>query len=412
MVEVYRNLVKIFASMIYSESLQIWSDDIASGHFVNGGVYMSKSVESPYSNIDTPALLIDYKVMLDNIRLMQEKANRYAVGLRPHTKTHKMPEIARMQMKSGAVGITVAKVGEAEVMADNGLDDIFIANEIVGLGKLERIRAISRKAKVRLGIDNHHQVDELEVVFADEPNPIEVLIEVEVGEVRSGIVTEKQLVELVNHVKNKKNVLIKGVFSHEGHTYKAKDIENCIALSLEAQRRTLHMADIVRKSGARVDIVSIGSTPSMLQAEIIRGITEIRPGTYVFMDVGQGSGLGYFDKCAATVLASVISKPTNERIVIDAGAKALTSQNRNAGICATYGFGLVKNSDNVRLEGMFDEHGIINNEKISNQLRIGHKIEIIPNHICPCCNLYDKAYLVCDNKIMREVNILGRGKLQ
>lgn len=373
---------------------------------------MTKPIISPYLSIDTPALLIDYKIMLANIKMMQAKANQYGVNLRPHTKTHKIPDIAKLQLEAGAVGITVAKVGEAEVMAANGIDDIFIANQVVGVNKLERIRAISRKAKIRVGIDNSYQVDELESVFADEPNPIEVLVEIEVGEVRSGVITEEQLVNLANHVKNTKNVVIKGVFSHEGHTYKAQDIKDCIDLALKAQKHTLQMADVLRKLGISVDVVSIGSTPSLMQSEIIKGITEIRPGTYIFMDVGQGSALGSFEKCAATVLATVISKPTDERIVLDAGAKALTSQNRSSGICATYGYGLVQNSDNVRLEAMFDEHGIINSKELSQQLLIGQKIEIVPNHICPCCNLYDKAYLVLEGQVIREVNILGRGKSQ
>lgn len=373
---------------------------------------MQKPVVSPYAAIDTPALLIDENLMLANLKAMQDKANRYGVNLRPHTKTHKMPELARLQMAAGAAGITVAKVGEAEVMADNGLNDIFIANEIVGLGKLERLRALGRKAKVRLGIDNRHQVDELEAVFAAAPAPIEVLIEIEIGEVRSGIAAEQPLADLVDYVKSKQHVALKGVFAHEGHTYKAKDIADCVALAREAQRRLIHMADVVRSRGVAIDTVSIGATPSLMQVEILPGITEIRPGTYIFMDVGQGSALGSFATCAATVLATVISTPTDERIVIDAGAKALTSQNRSSGICATYGFGLVKNSANVRLAGMFDEHGIINDRDLSRQLSVGDKIEIIPNHICPCCNLYDKAYLVSDGQIIRTIDILCRGRTQ
>ncbi len=373
---------------------------------------MPKPVVSPYAAVDTPALLIDENLMLANIKAMQDKANRYGVSLRPHTKTHKMPELARLQTDAGAAGITVAKVGEAEVMAANGLTDIFIANQIVGRGKLERLRALRPKAKVRLGIDNRHQVDELAAVFAGEPAPIEVLIEIEVGEIRSGIAEEQPLIDLVDYVKSKKNVLLKGVFSHEGHTYKARDIADCVALAREAQRRTLHMADVVRSRGIPVDTVSIGATPSLMQVDILAGITEIRPGTYIFMDVGQGSALGDFGTCAATVLATVISKPTGERIVIDAGAKALTSQNRSTGICATYGYGLVKNSANVRLAGMFDEHGIINDRELSGQLAVGDKIEIIPNHICPCCNLYDKAYLVGDGQTILTLNILCRGKTQ
>jgi D-serine deaminase-like pyridoxal phosphate-dependent protein len=155
----------------------------------------------------------------------------------------------------------------------------------------------------------------------------------------------------------------------------------------------LRAGNLAKELGAAIDTVSIGSTPSLMHSEIIAGITEIRPGTYIFMDVGQGTAISDYSRCAATVLATVISMPTDERIVLDTGAKALTLQTRSEGICATTGYGLVKNSDNVRLSGMFDEHGLIYDARLRNELEVGSKLEIIPNHICPVCNLYDMAYL-------------------
>lgn len=367
--------------------------------------------KSKYSFIDTPALLIDNDVMLKNIRAMQEKANRFAVGLRPHTKTHKMPELAQLQVSEGACGITVAKVGEAEVMADNGIQDIFIANEIVGLSKLERIRALNRRVTIRLGVDSELQIDQLEQVFAHEDNPIEVLIEVEVGENRCGVITDEQLTHLTQYILTKNKVRLVGVFSHEGHTYAAKDADECVRLALESQARTVRAAGIARELGASIDIVSIGATPSLMHADIIPGITEIRPGTYILMDAGQGNAIGSYDNCAATVLATIISKPTDTRVVIDAGAKALTAQNRGAGICHTPGNGIVKGGPLVRLSGVYDEHGLIYNQEFSGQVSVGDKIEVIPNHICPTCNLYDKAYLVSNGQVLKEIHILCRGKL-
>jgi D-serine deaminase-like pyridoxal phosphate-dependent protein len=341
---------------------------------------------------------------------MQKKANQYGVKLRPHTKTHKMPELARLQVEAGAAGITVAKVGEAEVMAAQGLQDIFIANEIVGMAKLERIRKLRRNIRIRLGVDNAVQVDQLEEVFRNEPHPIEVLIEVETGENRSGVITDEQLIRLVSHIQGKTKVVLRGVFSHEGNSYKAKSVEDCRRICLESQERTLQAGNIARSLGADIDTVSIGSTPSLMHSEILEGITEIRPGTYIFMDVGQGPAISDYSRCAATVIATVISMPTGERIVLDTGAKALTMQTRSEGICATTGYGLVKNSDNIRLSGMFDEHGLIYDANLRNRLKVGDKLEIIPNHICPVCNLYDTAYLVSQGKVLRELAILGRGK--
>ncbi len=369
-------------------------------------------VKSPYHFIDTPALLIDNDLMKNNLLFMQEKANQYHVNLRPHTKTHRMPELARMQMDGGAYGITVAKVGEAEVMAENGLANIFVANEIVGLSKLERVKALNRKISIRIGVDSEYQINQLEEVFQNEEKGIEVLIEVEVGENRSGVITDEQLINLAKHIQTKKKVILKGVFSHEGHSYKAKNIEACIEASIENQKRTLRAGTMIKELGIAIDTISIGATPSMMHGGIIEGITEIRPGTYIFMDVGQGSSIQNFNKCAATVLATIISKPTDERVVLDAGAKSLTSQNRSEGICATHGYGLVKNSNDLRLSGVFDEHGLIYNKEFRDSMEIGDKIEIIPNHICPTCNLYEKVYLVSQGTILREIPILCRGKSQ
>lgn len=365
---------------------------------------------SEYGFIDTPALLINYDLVMENLRYMQEKADKHKVRLRPHTKTHKMPELANLQVNMGACGITVAKVGEAEVMAEHGLSDIFIANEIIGISKLERIRALNRNVKIRIGVDNEYQVDQIEEVFKDEPKALEVLIEIEVGENRSGVITDEQLLRLVGHIKNKKGISLKGVFSHEGHSYKAKDTEDCRRITAESQQRTLRAANIIKDMGIAVDTVSIGATPSLMHSDIMEGVTEIRPGTYIFMDVGQGSAINDFSRCAATVLTSVISKPTDERIVLDAGAKALTAQTRSGGICETSGYGLVKNSNNVRLSGVYDEHGLIYSREYCNYIEVGDKIEVIPNHICPVCNLYESAYLVSKGKVLREIPILCRGK--
>lgn len=369
-------------------------------------------VKSRYELIDTPAILIDYDIVMKNLCFMQNKANQYHVKLRPHIKTHRMPELAKMQMQEGAYGITVAKVGEAETMAENGLDNIFIANEIVGVSKIERIRALNRKINIRIGVDNEYQIDQLEQVFQEEEKRIEVLIEFEVGENRSGVITDAQLINLAQYIKNKKKVFLKGVFSHEGHSYKAKNVEDCIKVSTESQERTVRAGNILKGLGINIDTISIGATPSLMHTAIIEGITEIRPGTYIFMDVGQGSGINDFSKCAASVLATVISKPTEERVVLDAGAKALTSQNRSEGICSTNGYGLVKNSNNIRLSGVFDEHGLIYDKEFRKNIEIGDKIEIIPNHICPTCNLYEKAYLVSNGEVLREISILCRGKSQ
>lgn len=371
---------------------------------------MDRNIISPYS-LPTPCLLIDMDRAEENIRSMQEKADRMGVKLRPHIKTHRMPFFAKMQMEAGACGIACAKIGEAEVMAEAGISDIFIANEVIGLDKYERLRDLARKVHVRVGIDNEVQLRQMEQVFASEDHPLEVLIEYEVGEVRSGIVTDEQLVSLVSAIKGSEHVALKGIFSHEGHTYKAPDREACRERALEAHARTVRAADIIRDMGVDIDTVSVGATPAALNLEELKGVTELRIGTYIFYDVGQSMAMGGdFSHCAATVLASVISEPYGDRVVLDAGAKALVSQNRAEGICATKGFGAIKGAEHIRVENLFDEHAVLNSAELREGAGVGDKVEVIPSHICPTVNLYDRAYAVSGGRVLREIPVECRGK--
>lgn len=369
-------------------------------------------MKSLYQEIDTPALLIDRERMMKNLQEMSAKARSWNVRFRPHTKTHRMPDLAKLELAEGAFGITVAKIGEAEVMEKCGIQDIFIANEVIGKIKLERLKYLHERIHIRVGIDNAEQANQMEEVFAGAAKPLEVLMEIEVGEERSGVVTDEQIISLGRVLKNKRNVALKGVFSHEGHCYKAASPADCIERAKVAQRRTVEAARLLQAEGIAIDTVSVGSTPSLMHGGVAEGVTEIRPGTFIFMDVGQGSAICDFSKCAATVLLSVISKPTSERVVLDGGAKALTSQNRLEGICTTYGYGLIQGSNNVRLHGVFDEHAIVYDQAFHDCVQIGDKVEVIPNHICPTCNLYEKAYLVSNGKIIEEIPVLCRGKSQ
>lgn len=370
-------------------------------------------MKSIYQVIDTPALLIDQEIMIRNIKDMQKKADSLGLNLRPHTKTHKMPELAKLQIQEGAGGIAVAKVGEAEVMSSAGIDDIFIANEIVGENKIKRIRKLKEKNNISLGVDSPYQVKQLEKIFKEQNMIIDVLIEIEVGEERSGVVSEEKFIELVKFIEKSNHVNLKGIFSHDGHSYGGDSVDEIREIFMQSQKDTLKYKTIAEELNSPIDVVSIGSTPSfMFDFEVLKGITEIRIGTYIFMDVIQGNIIGNYKRCGATVLSTVISKPTKERVVTDAGAKALTMQGRNRGLGKTQGIGLVKGSEKFFIEKVYDEHGVINNEDFNNLIEIGDKIEIIPNHICPVVNLYDKGYLVSKGKILEELTISARGKIQ
>jgi D-serine deaminase-like pyridoxal phosphate-dependent protein len=365
------------------------------------------------TELDTPSLLIDREIMMDNIKFMQSYANQYGVNLRPHTKTHKMPQLAKLQVEAGAKGIAVAKVGEAEVMAANGLKDIFIANEIVGEAKLSRIKELSKSIDISFGIDSIEQTEMVEKVFEVAERKAQVLIEIEVGEERSGIIEEADFIDLVNYINTCKNVKLKGIFSHDGHSYHAENLEDCKKIYLESQKRTLRFAEIAAELGCPLETVSIGSTPSLMHDfGVMKGITELRPGTYILMDASQGNAIGTYDRCAAAVMTTVISRPTMERVITDVGAKGITAQKRSKGICATKGHGYIKGYDNVNIYDVFDEHAIIYNEKFRNEVKVGDKVQIIPNHICPVCNLYEKAYLISNGEVVEEIPVKCRGKLQ
>lgn len=364
-----------------------------------------------YFELDTPSLLINREKMLDNLKNMQDFANNNGVDLRPHTKTHKMPSIALIQEGLGAKGITVAKVEEAETMASRGLNNIFIANEIVGIQKLEKILELSKKIDISFGIDSIEQVEQISEVFKG--SPARILVEIEVGENRSGVIEEDFYKSLLMEIKARSELQFVGVFSHDGHSYIAKDQDDCVEISLESQRRTLRFAEIAENMGMKPQVISIGSTPSMLvNTPILPGVTEIRPGTYVFLDASQANIIGSYERNAATVLTTIISKPTSERVVTDVGAKGLTMQRRTIGITATEGLGAVKDFEGVYISRVYDEHALIYSKDFREKISIGDKIEIIPNHICPVINLYDKAYLISGDEVVEELAIECRGKLR
>lgn len=368
-----------------------------------------------YMELDTPALVIDRRGMEENLRRMQDYANEHHVRLRPHTKTHKTPALALKQKELGCGGVTVAKVGEAEVMAAAGLTDIFIANEIVGEKKYQRIQKLAEDGiDIAFGLDSIAQAEMVEKAFAKASKPAECVIEIEVGERRSGIVEEEECRKLLEYLKQCPHIHLRGVFSHDGSSYSAPDIKTACEQSVIAQKRTLTFAQLCRDNGFAISVVSIGSTPSLANgSKILEGITEIRPGTYIFMDASQANATNNSWNCAATVLATVMSKPTDERVILDVGAKGLTMQSRSAGICAVEGMGNLIDYPGTHIKQMYDEHAIIYDKKFHDSVKVGDKVRIVPVHICPVVNLYDKMHLVDEKgEVEEELAIACRGRLQ
>ena len=361
--------------------------------------------------LDTPALLVDLDVMEKNLLWGQQKANSAGVKLRPHIKTHRTPALAKKQVELGAKGITVAKLGEAEVMAWEDIDDIFIANEIVGKIKIERLRKLNRQIRLATGIDSPVQAKALSEKFSIEDKPIEVLIDVDTGDARTGIQPDQSVLELANLIIKLPGLKLRGIFTHDGHSYGARDIFEVKQIFKKSQEEMLQTANILRLSGIQVEEISVGSTPSFLVADILPGITEVRPGTYIFLDAAQGNLLRSYERCALTVLTTITNRPTPHRVVIDAGTKALSAFVRGMGVCQTRGFGLLKEEPTIYLESLSDEHGVF--IAVSEcEYPIGDKLEIIPNHACPTCNLYDYLYGVRDCMVVNKWPVTARGKPQ
>lgn len=253
----------------------------------------------------------------------------------------------------------------------------------------------------------------IERVFEGAKKPAVALIEIEVGEERSGVIEEEEYIQLLEHLKKCKNISFKGIFSHDGNSYGAESIVKCKEIHLTSQERTLRFAEIAKEVGFDVEVVSIGSTPSLMHDfPVMDGITEIRPGTYIFMDASQGNAYGSQARCAATILTTVMSRPTAERVITDVGAKGITAQTRSKGFCATKGLGLIKGWQDVTIFDVYDEHAIIYNKEFRDQVKVGDKVEIIPNHICPVVNLHETAYLVSKGKVIEEIVVDCRGKLK
>lgn len=362
--------------------------------------------------LDTPALLVDLDILEKNLRSMQEKANLAGVKMRPHIKTHRTPAIARLQVTMGARGITAAKLGEAEVMAEAGLDDIFIANEIVGPLKLERLKILKRNlVSLAVGVDHPEQVVALSGVFSAEPTPLDVMIDVETGSPRTGVLSGGQALELARCVCGAPGLRLRGIFTHDGHSYGAASVEAVRALSRESQEKMIETASLLRSAGINVEEVSIGSTPSLLLGGIEFGVTEIRPGNYAFLDANMAQFLGTYSRCAQTVLATVISRPTPERVVLDVGTKTLNEGVQKGGITRAEGHGRLKEQPDIFLDRIYEEHASFDIPEDSDLLfGIGQKLEIIPNHACQTTNFYEVIHGIRNGGVETTWPVSCRGK--
>ena len=365
---------------------------------------------STLPDLDTPSLVFDLDVVERNLAEMAEVARNGGVRLRPHTKTHKSPLIARMQLDAGASGITVAKLGEAEVMADAGIDDVLIAYPLVGGSKLARLRALMERAQIRTTTDSVEVAEGLGAVGRDLGRDVQVLIEVDTGLHRVGRAPGAPTVDLVHQVTRVPGVEVVGLLTHAGHAYRSVDAGE---LRVVAEREALDLvetATMCAAAGIELREISVGSTPTARIGAFVPGVTEIRPGTYVFNDVQQMRlGVATLATCAIRVLATVVAHPTPDRFVLDAGTKAFTS---DGGDGPPYpGRGVIAGRPELRLDFMNEEHAV-GHRTGEDDVRIGDRLQVVPLHACACVNLFDVAYGVREGVVEREIAIEARGRMR
>jgi D-serine deaminase-like pyridoxal phosphate-dependent protein len=361
-------------------------------------------------DIDTPALLIDLEVVEANLAAMQARADAAGAALRPHVKAHKIPELARAQVRKGAVGITASKVSEAHIMVEAGIGDVFIANQVVTAAKLQRLIALGRKAKVSVGLDSPAGAKILSEACSAANREMDCLIEVDSGLNRCGVAPGRPAVALHQAVKDLPGLRVRGIFTHAGQVYGKAGLEEVRAVSRLESRLMVETAALLAAAGGPPDIVSVGSTPTMRVWEGCAGVTEIRPGNYIFLDAIQiALGVARPEQCALTVMSTVISRPQADRAVIDAGAKVLALDKGGHGTELTGGFGLVLGTA-ATIERLSEEHGIMAVEP-HEKLAVGDRVRIIPNHTCPVMNLADLAYGIRQGRVETEFTITARGKV-
>jgi D-serine deaminase-like pyridoxal phosphate-dependent protein len=354
--------------------------------------------------LDTPAVVIDEAVLADNLQRMQDLADARGVRLRPHIKTHKSVGIARRQLERGAVGITVATLSEAEIMATHGIDDIFLAYPIVGRPKVKRLAALLSATRGtlrwRFTVDSLTAGQWLEEAASLAGVSVDTVIEVDTGMRRCGVSGPEQAVSLARALTSLPHVHLVGVMTHAGHAHDILDPAVVEAVGLSETRQLVTIAEELRRDGHDISVVSAGSTLTAAAASSLPGLTEIRPGTYVFNDLRtQEIGSCRREHIAATVLATVVSRPEAERLVIDAGSKTLTPTS-----VPTFGFGRALDYSDLEVVRLSEEHGVCR-VAADNPLRVGDRVRILPIHICVVMNMQREVYLVREGVVVDTVPV-------
>lgn len=358
--------------------------------------------------LDTPFVAIDMDVMDNNLKLMQDRAAEHGLALRPHTKTHKQPALARRQQELGASSLTVAKLDEAQIMLEAGLDDLLIAYPLVGSTKAHRLATLMiRGLRPTVSIDSTAALKTLSLAASLSGGSVDVLVEVDTGFHRCGI-TGSAVVELAHLVDHEPGLRLRGLMSYAGHISGQTDPGRIRAIVADDDTQLGQYRRNLESDHLGIDTVTVGGTILSHNLDVLHHATEIRPGIYIFNDMGiVYGGAATTDDCAARVWSTVVSRPSKDRAVLDAGSKMLSTDGPLKG---SYGF--VVDRPGWTISRISEEHAVIELGKDSLPPEIGERVSIIPNHVCTVINLQNRVTAINKNIVTAILPVMGRGGTQ
>ena len=358
-----------------------------------------------FTDIETPVPLVDLDRLAVNLDRMAAYAALHQLAFRPHVKTHKSSRIAAEQMRLGAVGLTCATPRELQVMSEV-TDDIFLAHPPLG-AKVRRVLTFSGDVQLRISVDSHVAIEQLGTACRQRDQTVDVLVEVDFGMKRMGVSDPGDAIRLAGAIRRQPGLRYRGICFYPGHIRQPVTQQEGL---IEALCGDLHnVLAALDDAGLPAEIVSGGSTPAAFRMHLIPGLTEIRPGTYVFNDRDTyAMGACAWEDCALTVLATVISDAVPDQVVIDAGVKALGREPIRGQ--EGRGYGTVLDHPEVTVARMSEEHGILDLSDSHWRPTVGDQVRIVPNHVCIVTHLFDAMLGVRGDIVETWWHVGARGR--
>jgi D-serine deaminase-like pyridoxal phosphate-dependent protein len=370
------------------------------------------------TDLRTPCVLVDHPRVERNIEHMQSAAESGGLRLRPHAKTHKCPDLARVQIGRGAVGICCAKLGEAEIFAEAGISDIRLPYPLHP-SNADRVLRLLDRTHLSFIVDHAAIARQWSEVIAGAGREVDVLVKVDVGFHRCGIdPADAGAADFVVDVAKLAGLRLKGLLSHAGHAYGAGSEDEAATIATNEAETMTRLAAAVRDRGIEVEEISVGATPTARFSVQQQGLTEVRPGNYIYFDRTQvGLGAARWDDCALTVLARVVSRPARDRIIFDSGSKTLTNDLAR-GFTPQPGYGAVMTGlhdtvpdHSLVIERLSEEHANVRSNDGGSTLEPGDLVRIVPNHSCVVSNLVDSVWLVGGDEVLDRLDVSARGRI-